>query len=126
MGAARLLAKGWIVFCLYAGGLELGRAVSGGVPFFAAIGPVLVCVLLFGAMGCLFISGYGLSAGHLRPPLPSALKPADFVPGFNEFVFMVFTFLVFCTQAFRAPARAGAAIDALESAIRFVVIGQST
>ncbi|MGH6876779.1 MAG: hypothetical protein ACREHV_05285 [Rhizomicrobium sp.] len=126
MGAARLLAKGWIVFCLYAGGIELGRAVSGGVPFVVAAGPVLVCVLLFGAMGVLFISGYGLSAGHLRPPLPSGLKPASFVPGFNELVFMAFTLFVFCTQAFHAPLKTGPAIEALESAIRFAVFGQST
>jgi len=127
MGAARLLAKGWVVFCVYAGGLALHRAVAGGVPFAAAAGPLLVCVLLFGAMGLLFISGYGFSAGHVRPLLPARLDAALMVPGFNESVFLVFTLLVFCVQVFYAPvSRGGAAIDAIEGAMRFAVLGQGT
>ncbi|MGH6889008.1 MAG: hypothetical protein ACREHF_07405 [Rhizomicrobium sp.] len=125
MGAARLLAKGWTVFCVYAGGLALARAAAGGVPLGQAFVPVLVCVLLFGAMGVLFIAGYGLSASHLRPMLPDRFDPAAYRPGFNETVFLAFIVIVFCLQMFYAPAGpATPAIAALESAVRFAVFGQ--
>jgi hypothetical protein len=127
MGAARLLAKGWIVFCIYVGGLALGRCVTSGVPFGTAAGPIVVCVLLFGAMGVLFIAGYGLSAGHVRPLLPGRLSVAGMLPGFNELVFIAFTLIVFGVQTFYAPARhTGAAVDAVEGAIRFAVVGQTS
>lgn len=126
MGAARLLAKGWIIFCIYVGGLALGRAVTGGVPLSSAMGPILVCVLLFGAMGVLFIAGYGLSAGHVRPLLPGRVSATSLLPGFNELVFLAFTLVVFCVQVFyAATARGNAAVDALEGAIRFAVVGES-
>jgi uncharacterized membrane protein SirB2 len=120
MGAARLLAKGWVVFCLYAGALALAnRPPSDGVF------PLIVCVALFGAMGLLFISGYGFSAGHTRPLIPARINLAMLVPGFNETVFILFTILIFCIQTFYAPANhAGAAADALEGAIGFAVFGQ--
>jgi hypothetical protein len=70
-------------FCLYLGGLALGRAVASGVPLGAAATPIVVCVLLFGAMGVLFIAGYGLSAGHVRPLLPAWVSAAGLLPGFQ-------------------------------------------
>jgi hypothetical protein len=120
MGGARLLAKGWVIFCLYAGALALAnRPASDG------IFPLVVCVALFGAMGLLFISGYGFSAGHTRPLIPARINLAKVVPGFNETVFIVFTVLIFCIQTFYAPANhAGAGADALEGAIGFAVFGQ--
>jgi len=119
MGAARLLAKGWIAFCLYTGALALGGTSAG------TGGTIVVCLLLFGAMGILFVAGYGLSAGHVHPPSPSQLKPQDLVPGFNELVFIAFALVLLLVQLFFAPAwHEGPAIDALESAIRFVVFGQ--
>lgn len=127
MGAARLLAKGWIVLCVYAGGLALGRAAMGGVPFAQSLFPILVCVLLFGAMGVLFIAGYGLSASHLRPMLPDRFDPAVYLPRFNEAVFLAFIAIVFCVQiVLSAPAPHGPAVAALESAIRFAVFGQAS
>ena len=66
MGAARLLAKGWVLFCVYGGGLALVRALAAGAPAAETAWTISVCVVLFGAMGLLFISGYGLSAGHVR------------------------------------------------------------
>jgi hypothetical protein len=127
MGAARLLAKGWIVFCLYAGGLALGRAVTGGIPLGTAAGPIVVCVLLFGAMGVLFIAGYGLSAGHVRPLLPGRLSAAGLLPGFNELVFIAFTLIVFGVQTFYASAsRVGPVVDAVEGSIRVAVVGQTS
>ncbi|HEY3776904.1 MAG TPA: hypothetical protein VGL35_02480 [Rhizomicrobium sp.] len=125
MGAARLLGKGWIVFCVYAGGLALGRAAQGDIPLAQAIVPILVCVLLFGAMGVLFIAGYGLSASHLRPMLPSQITAASFLPRFNEAVFLAFTLIVFFLQVFYVPVGPPTpAIGALESAVRFAVFGQ--
>ncbi|HTT83162.1 MAG TPA: hypothetical protein VMF67_06755 [Rhizomicrobium sp.] len=126
MGAARLLAKGWIIFCVYVGGLALGRAVESGVPFGAAAGPILVCVLLFGAMGVLFIAGYGLSAGHVRPLLPGRFSLASLLPGFNELVFIAFTLIAFCAQIVHVPeVQNSAVVDAVEGAIRFAVVGQT-
>lgn len=127
MGAARLLAKGWVVLCVYAGGLALGRAASGGIPLGAAFAPILVCVLLFGAMGLLFIAGYGLSAGHLRPVFPEHFDPAGWLPGFNEAVFLAFVVIVFCVQVFYVSAAGppAPAIGALESALRFAVFGET-
>ncbi|HEY3636533.1 MAG TPA: hypothetical protein VGK90_00180 [Rhizomicrobium sp.] len=126
MGAARLLAKGWIVFCVYVGGLALGRAVASGIPLGSASAPILVCVLLFGAMGLLFVAGYGLSAGHVRPLLPGRLTPATLLPGFNELVFVAFTLIIFGVQVFYAPHFPRVAVvDAVEGAMRFVVLGQA-
>jgi hypothetical protein len=126
MGAARLLAKGWIVFCIYLGGLALGRAVASGLPLGSAAGPIIVCVLLFGAMGVLFIAGYGLSAGHVRPLLPARVSAAILLPRFNELVFIVFTLIVFLLQTFPAPpGRGEAAVDAVKGAMRFAVVGQT-
>jgi len=125
MGAARLLAKGWIAFSLYAGALALGGA-HGAWPA-AAAGTVVVCLLLFGAMGILFISGYGLSAGHVHPPLPAEINLQKLVPGFSELVFIAFALIVLLVQLFYAPAyHQGPAVDGIESAMRFVVFGQRT
>src|ERR1700733_12340045 len=127
MGAVRLLAKGWIVFCLYTGGLALGRAAGSGVPVGVASGPIIVCVLLFAAMGLLFVAGYGFSAGHVRPLLPGRVSAASLLPGFNELVFIAFTLIVFGVQVFYAPrAHANAVIDAVEGAMRFAVLGQTS
>ena len=65
MGIARLLAKGWAVFCVFAGAQALGRAVLSGDPQMAeALLGTAIPVFLFGAMGLLFVAGYGLSSGE--------------------------------------------------------------
>lgn len=123
MGAARLLAKGWIAFCLYVGALALAGA--GGIPQTDSVATIIVCLLLFGAMGILFISGYGLSAGHIHWPDPADFKPSDLLPGFTELVFVVFALLLLLTQLFLLPAHPGGpAVDGLQSAIRFAIVGQ--
>ena len=123
MGAARLLARGWIVFCLYAAGHALRRALLAGVPPADAVQQIAVCTLLFGAMGVLFIAGYGLSAGHSFSL--SRLKPIHFAPGFNGLVFSAFALVAFSVQTGFAPAHAGGPIvDAIEGALRFAVFGQ--
>jgi hypothetical protein len=124
-GAARLLARGWVVFCLYAGGVALSRALAAGTPPLDAVRALGVCVLLFGAMGILFIGGYGLSAVHLRAPVLSRLKPAHLMPGFNELVFIAFALLALYVQMGVAPRLPGGPIvAAVEGAIRFAVFGQ--
>jgi hypothetical protein len=123
MGAARLLAKGWIAFGLYTGVLALGGA-NGTSPVGAG-GTIVVCLLLFGAMGILFIAGYGLSAGHVHPPSPAEIKLRNLLPGFSELVFIAFALTLLLVQLFFAPAvHDGPATDALESAIRFAVFGE--
>jgi len=121
MGAARLLAKGWIAFCLYTGALALGAPPAG------AGWTIVVCLLLFGAMGILFISGYGLSAGHVQPPLPTELKLHELLPRFSELVFIAFALVLLVVQLFYAPAyHQGPVVDGLERAIRFAVFGERT
>ena len=125
MGAARLLAKGWIVFCLYTGALALAGA-NGAVPSGEGW-RVVVCLLLFGAMGILFIAGYGLSAGHVHPPIPTELKLQNLLPRFSELVFIAFALVLLVVQLLYAPAyHQGPAVDGLESAIRFAVFGERT
>jgi hypothetical protein len=122
MGAARLLAKGWIAFCLYTGALALG---AHGMPPAGNGWTIVVCLLLFGAMGILFISGYGLSAGHVHPPLPAEIKLQNLLPGFNELVFIAFALILLLVQLFHAPAfHDGPAVNALESTVRFAVFGE--
>ena len=125
MGVARLLAKGWILVCLFAGAHALRIALEGGDDPAAAIPYVLVCVALFLAMVLLFVVGYGASAGHSGLAALKRLKPAHFVPGFNELTFAIFVCLSFIDQAFVAPANlSGRVIEGLEAAIHFVVPGQ--
>src|SRR6476646_5987937 len=118
MGVARLLAKGWVFFCLLAAAHAIARAVRAGVSMPGALEPAAICVFLFGAMGVLFIAGYGLSSGHLL----SRLMPLHFVPGFNEMVFVAFAVLSFGVQI-TFPHPFGAGLNALEMAMRFVVPG---
>lgn len=125
MGVARLLAKGWVVFCLFAGAhafhLALGR---GEAPLDAALS-VALCVLLFGAMGLLFVGGLGASSSTGRLPLAARLRPHHFLPGFNETVFLGFVGLSFAVQVFLAPAAlGGSTAAAVQNAMIFVVPGQ--
>src|ERR1043165_8981821 len=112
MGVARLMAKGWVFFCVFAAAHAVARAARAGGPIPAAGEAAVICLFLFGAMGVLFIAGYGLSSGHLL----SRLKPLHFVPGFNEIVFIAFAVLSFAIQA-ASPHPFGAGLNALETAI---------
>jgi hypothetical protein len=124
MGIARLLAKGWIVFCLFAGGHALHLALENGESLGDAAWGVVVPVLLFAAMGLLFVGGFGASATH-GVPLISRLRRRHFIPGFNDLVFIGFVILSFVVQVFFAPGHiAGGAAGALQSAIGFIVPGQ--
>jgi len=126
MGIARLLAKGWIIFCLFASAHALRFALLSGLPLDNSLADIGICALLFMAMGLLFVGGFGVSAGHFTgKPWLQSFQIHHLVPGFNEAVFLIFVILSFLNQAFVAPVnldRGGA--DALENAIYFVVPGQ--
>lgn len=126
MGIARLLAKGWIIFCLFAAAHAMRLAWLAGQTVPQAFPAIAICALLFIAMGLLFVGGFGVSAGHFTgTPLMERLRPHHLMPGFNEMVFVAFVALSFLNQAFVAPGvmeRGGA--GALERAIFFVVPGQ--
>jgi hypothetical protein len=119
MGIARLLAKGWIAICLFAGAETLSRSLIGGVPPAIALAAASMPVLLFGAMGVLFIAGYGLSSGHLA----ARFRPTHFVPGFNEIVFIIFAVLSLVMQ-FAPHPPSWRILNALQDAIGFGVPGE--
>jgi len=121
MGVARLLAKGWLVFCLFAGAHAIARTVSTGTAATQAMAPNIIAALLFGAMGLLFVAGYGLSSGHLV----SRFRPLHVLPGFNEIVFMIFAVVSFAIQIAPHPMSWGM-LDALQGAIRVFVPAQRT
>jgi len=126
MGIARLLAKGWIVFCLFAGAHALRLALLQGQDLSSSLPGIGICALLFIAMGLLFVGGFGVSAGHVaHTPWLKNLKPHHLIPGFNEGVFFAFVVLSFINQAFVAPGNIDHAVaKALQNAIYFVVPGQ--
>ena len=104
MGIARLLAKGWIIFCLFAGAHALRIALVSGVALQQGLLAIGICALLFMAMGLLFVGGFGVSAAHVSgTPWIKHFKPHHLIPGFNEGVFLIFVGLSFLNQAFAAP-----------------------
>ena len=125
MGIARLLAKGWIVFCLFAGAHALRLALLQGLSLDNALPAIAICALLFAAMGLLFVVGFGASASHGGGPWMARFKPHHLIPGFNEAVFLAFVVMSFLNQALLAPNvidHGGA--GALENAIYFLMPGQ--
>lgn len=126
MGIARLLAKGWIIFCLFAGAHALRIALVSGVPLQVGLLSIGICALLFMAMGLLFVGGFGASAGHVSgTPWIKRFKPHHLIPGFNEGVFFIFVVLSFLNQGFAAPLALNRGVaGALQNAIYFVVPGQ--
>jgi hypothetical protein len=118
MGAARLLAKLWVAFCLFAGAHAVLRQIAEHVAPTQAAASVAVCVFLFGAMGLLFVGGYGASSGLSRF---INLASTHFAPGFNELVFIAFAIASFLVQTVYVPAHpASPLLGALDAAIRFV------
>lgn len=125
MGIARLLAKAWVVFCLFSGAHAVRLALESGAAPAAALPGIAICVVLFAAMGLLFIGGFGVSGGLPGTPLLAGLRPHHFLPAFNEVVFVLFVILSFLDQALVAPLNVtGSVSAALEGAIYFAVPGQ--
>ena len=130
MGIARLLAKGWLLFCAVAGAHGLHLMLETGMALSEACLAIGVCTLLFAAMGLLFIGGFGVSGGlpssHGGTPLIEWLRPHHFIPGFNELVFLGFVALSFAGQVALAPTLLSApSAQALERAIAFAIPGQN-
>ncbi|HEX4535012.1 MAG TPA: hypothetical protein VH000_12320, partial [Rhizomicrobium sp.] len=127
MGAARLLAKAWVLVCVYAAAHALRSAFMGSMPPAQALFSVGVCVFLFGAMGVLFIAGYGGSAAAVGTTFIGRLKPRHWAPGFNEMVFLVFVLASFLGQIDYAPRMLNTDVgNTLEGAISLIVPGQAT
>jgi len=125
MGIARLLAKGWIVFCLFAGAHALRLASMAGVPLQTSSFAIGVCAALFIAMGLLFVGGFGASAGPSGTSWLARFRPQHMIPGFNEAVFMAFVALSFLNQALVAPGVINQGVaGALENAMYFILPGQ--
>jgi hypothetical protein len=123
MGVARLLAKCWVVFCLFAGAHGLSLALSQGAPPAQALEAIGLCLALFGAMGLLFIAGFGASATG-STPLLSRVKPRHLIPSFDDVVFVAFVALSFAAQIyFVSEAGNSAAGQALQKAMYFAVPG---
>lgn len=126
MGVARLVAKGWVVFCLFAGAhaIHLRFAVQANA---AELPAIVVSMLLFAAMGLLFVTGYGVSARDGTKPLIERLKPHHLMPDFNGIVFLIFVLLSFLNQILFAPFHpVGAGVGAIVNAIQFAVPGQDS
>jgi len=129
MGVSRLLAKFWLLTCLFAGAHSLRYAVqAGGDP--QEVGPqVLVVVSLFAAMGLLFVGGYGVSkdAFHTRVAAFFKVRRAPrTMPLFNDLVFVVFVIASFAVQVWYAPSHVtGRLTDAVEGALYFAIPGHA-
>jgi hypothetical protein len=125
MGVARLLAKGWVVFCLFAGGYALHGALGADTPFLRVLPGTLISVVLFGAMGLLFIGGYAAASSGGGISLIGRLKPRHVLPSFNELVFVGFALAIFIVQTLYLPDHVqGGLLGALQAAIAFAVPGQ--
>ena len=124
MGIARLLAKSWIVFCLFAGAHALRFALTTGMPG-PSLAAIVICMVLFAAMGLLFAGGFGVSAGMPGTSFKARLGFHHFMPGFNEIVFLSFVILSFIDQVWFAPLDLQSnVVLALERAIYLAVPGQ--
>src|SRR5215471_15345956 len=125
MGIARLLAKGWVVFCLFAGAHAIRLAIKSGEPTQSVLADVIPPLLLFAAAGLLFVGGYGAAGVEATVPLRARLRPHHLVPGFNELVFIAFLLASFVNQGFIAPDQIeNPAAAAISSAVAAVVPGQ--
>ncbi|HTQ14333.1 MAG TPA: hypothetical protein VMH86_10695 [Rhizomicrobium sp.] len=121
MGAARLLAKFWIAFCLFAGAHALAHALAGATAPELALTTIGTIVTLFVAMGLLFIGGFGAAAGGI-----AKLTAQSFAPGFNELVFVVFAAAIYAIQVVIAPGQPpGGMLGALGAAVHYAVPGQA-
>ena len=127
MGIARLLAKGWIVFCLFAGAHALRIALASGLPL-----ALFRCSPSASASSCSPPwACCSRAASAFRRACPARrcrarLRPAHLVPGFNEIVFVLFV-----VPGFRQPGLVRAAISVRQcrdaagaSAVYFAVPGQ--
>src|SRR6201999_3747373 len=96
-----------------------------GTPWIAAAPPIAICTFLFGAMGLLFITGFGASAGGSIGPVMRRMKLSHFLPSFDGVVFLLFVIASFAAQSVLVSAiGTSPAAIALQKAIFFVVPGE--
>ncbi len=121
MGMSRLLAKSWVVFCLFAGLYALAAAASGAnAPSSDTLARILAIVGLFLATGLLFVAGYA-AATNRAGDLVAKLRP----PGFHDLVFLAFALTSFLVQNLYLPVPPESdPFGALAAAIGFAVPGQ--
>ncbi|MBS0470989.1 MAG: hypothetical protein JSR60_07955 [Proteobacteria bacterium] len=124
MGAARLLAKGWVVFCLFAGAHGLFLALTRGQDIQSAARFAGLCVLLFGAMGLLFAGGFGVAEIGISSLSISRLR-RSYWPSFDGLVFCAFVGLILLVQTVLVHEIGGTpAGQALLGSVHFVVPGE--
>jgi len=124
MGIARLLAKGWTVFCIFAAAHALRFVPDVAVDSAHAIWAIAVSASLFTAMGLLFIAGFA-AAGEHDFNILREFKPAHFLPSFDDAAFFGFAALSYLVQILATPnLAANAAARGLHAAIHFAVPGQ--
>jgi hypothetical protein len=124
MGMARLLAKGWVVFCLFAGAHAVLLSIDRGYLPSESLRAIGVCTALFAAMGLLFVGGYAAATDN-GGSLFQRVKPHHPIPGFNEVIFVLFAVLSFVDQIWLASQVMQLPVaEALRSAIYFAVPGQ--
>jgi hypothetical protein len=125
MGVARLLAKLWVLVCLYAGADAVSMVVAYGTGSLRALPVMIACFALFLAMGLLFIGGYDAASGHGGLARLRHVRAMEFAPSFNDLVFFVFVCLSFVNQIiFALIHHSGLFVDGFEQAIYFAVPGQ--
>lgn len=126
MGAARLLAKGWVLLCLFAGAHALRFAIQGGGELAVVIPQVLIAVALFAAMGLLFVGGYGASSDSFQHHT-ATIRQRKFAvarPDFDDVILYLFAALSFANQTWWAPLHiSGPLSEGLMRAIAVVVPG---
>lgn len=127
MGVSRLLAKAWVVTCLFAGAHALRAAILAGAG--SSVLQVLAAMLLFAAMGLLFVGGYGVSRDAFHARATAVFKTAKVsrtMPMFNDVVFLVFAALSFIDQVWYAPRHlAGPVTEAVENALYYAIPGNA-
>lgn len=125
MGAARLLAKAWVVFCLFAAAHAVLGVLMGSGHGLPQIGLIAGCTLIFCAMGLLFAGGFGVSGGHGAASWLAGLEPRDFLPRFDDWVFLGFVALSFLDQLMFASGHVLKGVfPAMDNFIRVIVPGQ--
>ena len=125
MGMARLLAKGWVIVCLYAVADAVSMILAYGSASLGALPRMIACFALFLSMGLLFIGGYGAASSHSGLPRLRHIKAIDFVPSFNDLVFLAFVCLSFVNQIiFALIHHSGIFVNGFEQAIYFAIPGQ--
>ena len=129
MGVSRLLAKIWLLTCLFAGAHSVRLALQAGGDPLVVVPQVVASVLLFAAMGLLFVGGYSVSkdAFHTRAATIFKIRrPPHTMPLFNDLVFLAFVIVSFVEQGWYAPHHiTGPLTDALEGALYFAVPGHA-